>query len=1227
MRKTFVLGFGVMLVFLLFSSSTYAVTEYIGDIDGFGFPPAQVPGFVGNYQPTQFPTQFAADRDGNGMLDTGDVLPDQYTWTGETVVYTLDLEPNGKTDGWDIFDNRDAGEYEGTNGAEFTDLALTNYFNLEAGQQDPYVLKGDFPGRARRAVFRFDFEVPLPGSPGYGETHLINLLYGDYEVGIMEIYVSNALDPNYDPDSGIPPAAGEKIELEGNLATGLDGSVGMISGNVPWDFLVADEDGDGMVEVFFTVFAPTEPYIAFDFVAMVPGEIEYSGGEPLNIPDASEIFNLLDIPPEIGVAKEVSSVIDNEDGTYTVTYNIVVENLGDVSLFDVQVEEDLATTFAGATSFSVNSLSAVEDSNDFYRDNFTVNEKFDGFDDKNLLAEENILGAGRQGVIQLEVIITPGDNPGPFSNSVMATAREPYPNDDGTYDMTTAEATDGAGVSFPVADLAIEKSDDIDPIVVGNELTYTVTVENLGPADANNVVVTDTLPDGMAFVSTNGCAEDSIDGGVPTCSLGGLPAGESVSYTITVTVDDDTQGTITNTATVDSTTPDPNTANNTANEDTTVNQPQADLSISKADDIDPIVAGNTLTYTLTVNNAGPQTAANVVVTETLPAGVSFVSTNGCVEDASGGGVPECSLGTIAAEDSASYTITVLVDEDTQGTITNTATVTSDTEDPDPSNNAVSEETLVIQADVTIEKSADPTLTVAGDEVTYTVTVTNNGPADAENVVVDDSLPDGVTFVSTDGCIEDDTVGGVPECSLGTLAADASVSYTITVTVDAESGTIMNTVTVSTDTPESNPDNNEASAEILVAAEDEADLSISKADDIDPIVAGNTLTYTLTVNNAGPQTAANVVVTETLPAGVSFVSTNGCVEDASGGGVPECSLGTIAAEDSASYTITVLVDEDTQGTITNTATVTSDTEDPDLSNNAVSEETLVIQADVTIEKSADPTLTVAGDEVTYTVTVTNNGPADAENVVVDDSLPDGVTFVSTDGCIEDDTVGGVPECSLGTLAADASVSYTITVTVDAESGTIMNTVTVSTDTPESNPDNNEASAEILVAAEDEADLEIAKSDDVDPVVAGDLLTYTVTVTNNGPADALDVVVTDTLPDGVLFGSTDGCLTEDPGGNPTCSLGAIAAGDSTSYTITVMVDEDTRGTIINTATVDSATVDPNVDNNSTSEETTVVIDPNGGPGPGPIPTPIPEPGTFLLIGLGLIGILTLRRRQRK
>ncbi len=239
-------------------------------------------------------------------------------------------------------------------------------------------------------------------------------------------------------------------------------------------------------------------------------------------------------------------------------------------------------------------------------------------------------------------------------------------------------------------DLSITKTDSVDPVVAGSQLTYTVTVSNFGPGDAHDVVVTDTLPPGITFVSSNGCAEDPS--GVPTCTLGTISNGGFDDYTITVTVEPATTGIITNEVDVSASNPETNPGDESAAEMTTITT-SADLSIIKTDSADPVVAGNQVAYSITVTNAGPTDAQGVVVTETLPPGVTLVLTNGCAEDPLA--IPTCTLGTISAGTQTTYVITVTVDAATIGIITNQATVNSSTPEANPGDESASESTTSI----------------------------------------------------------------------------------------------------------------------------------------------------------------------------------------------------------------------------------------------------------------------------------------------------------------------------------------------------------------------------------------------------------------------------------------------------------------------------------------------------------------------------------------------------
>ena len=210
--------------------------------------------------------------------------------------------------------------------------------------------------------------------------------------------------------------------------------------------------------------------------------------------------------------------------------------------------------------------------------------------------------------------------------------------------------------------------------------------------------------------------------------------------------------------------------------------PRADLSITQSDAPDPVTAGGPLTYTVTVTNQGPDESENVVVNDTLPGGVTFASTTGCLEDPVG--VPFCTLGNIPSGATASYGILVAVNGDASGTVTSLASVTSDTLDPDPADNSAAEATTVNAqgADLAVAVYQVTENPILKEPLTYRVRVTNNGPGATQGVTLVDSLSKGGSFESIDPrcSVDKGGTGGTLTCALAELASGASQELTITV---------------------------------------------------------------------------------------------------------------------------------------------------------------------------------------------------------------------------------------------------------------------------------------------------------------------------------------------------------------------------------------------------------------------------------------------------------------
>jgi uncharacterized repeat protein (TIGR01451 family) len=689
------------------------------------------------------------------------------------------------------------------------------------------------------------------------------------------------------------------------------------------------------------------------------------------------------------------------------------------------------------------------------------------------------------------------------------------------------------------ADLSIAKSASTTQPKLGDTFTYALTVKNNGPGIARNVTVSDVPGAGVQLQSaastTGSCsAADS-------CQLGDMVLGATA--TITVTARATQEGPSENTATVATTTPEADASNNTAKATVQV-QPLADVSISKSASTTTPAVGETFTYLLTVRSNGPSTARNVAVSDAIGPGVQLLSATPSTGLCSA--TSSCQLGDLV--NGALVTIAITARATAEGTVGNTAHVTTSTADRDPSNDIASATVQAHpRADLQITKTASESAVHEGEHFSYTLEVVNHGPSIARDATVTDSLPAGVALESASTsrgtCSQSDPV----ICRLSDLPSGGTATITLHVRA-TDAGRPENTAIVESPTTDPSPANN--SDHTAVTTDRLADLAISKSASTPAVTNGEALDYTLKVVNHGPSRALGAVVTDTIPSGLRIEAASSSRGTcAIAGQTIACELGDIGSDGTATITVTVLTTKG--GSYTNTASVTSETPDSDAANNL--DDTAVevaARTDVAIAKTATDATALVGETVTYAITVTNNGPDDAADVTVTDPLPAAATFVSAKP--SDGTCGvaaGALVCDLGSVAPGAAVTIRLQLRL-TQTGDTRNVAQVTTSTPDTKPSNNRAATSTTA---EKADVALTKTASTSRPSIGQTVTYTITARNAGPAIARGVVVTDPIPASLKYvsakASAGSCTVAQ--GALVCNVGDIAAGRSATVSLKAIV----------------------------------------------------------------------------
>jgi uncharacterized repeat protein (TIGR01451 family) len=475
----------------------------------------------------------------------------------------------------------------------------------------------------------------------------------------------------------------------------------------------------------------------------------------------------------------------------------------------------------------------------------------------------------------------------------------------------------------------------------------------------------------------------------------------------------------------------------------------------------------------------------------------------------------------------------------------------------------------------------PSSVASGSDITYNITVTNNGPTPAPDVVVTDTNPSSVlvqSIVSSQGTCSSGPF--TQTCTLGPLAVSASASIQLTVkTVTSTPSPAVNVASASTSANDPIAANN--SATVSTTLMPTADLEITQTAQA-TVFASVDAAYSLLVGNLGGSTATSVTVTDTLPVGTSLVSAITSQGSCSGTTTVTCSLGTIFfGQGPVQVILVVSTGGSTVSPMINTATVSSAVTDPNPANNQSTAQTIVTPlADLSLTHT-EPASVYAGHDFTTTLIVRNNGPSSATGVVLTDALfVQPVSVSTTQGsCLKQSDV----VCTIGTMAVGASVSVTVVQTASRFAPNYFNAAHVSSDVADPNSSND--FAELAGDIIPNADLEVLMTAPASATPGQ--IQYVIKVSNKGPSFNPSVTLTDLLPAGTTFSrlqTTQGSCTVTAA-QVTCAIGNMNA----STTATVILDLQTSGQtpspVVNTVTVSSAIEDLVSGNNSVTASTSV------------------------------------------
>ena len=736
------------------------------------------------------------------------------------------------------------------------------------------------------------------------------------------------------------------------------------------------------------------------------------------------------------------------------------------------------------------------------------------------------------------------------------------------HDTNLTNNNDSVRVTVPDSVLLnIVKVANSTIIVAGENVGYTVVINNYGPSVASDVVLKDIFNSNELLnlqYSLNGNDWFNYNEAI---NLGNIDVGASVTIYFRAKVNASVRGDVLNTVNITTGVDD---ARGNFSDNETVNViANTTLVVIKDAEIKELNPGDTAHFIVTVIAGGSSDSLNVNLNDILDN--KLLDINSAKYSINGGILSDFNgniyLGNMLTGTTVTVDIWAKVLSTADRDIFNLVNVTSDEH---PEGNTSNTTVHVRIVDLAVDKLVNNSVPKYLDMIEYTIVVVNNGPDKSFNVTVGDLLPDGVKFISSNGQYNPDT--GV--WFVGDLDNHESATLKIVVQV-IKVGNITNAVNVTGTGHDTNLTNNNDSVRVTVP--DSVLLNIVKVANSTIIVAGENVGYTVVINNYGPSVASDVVLKDIFNSnellnlqyslnGVDWLDYNGAIN-----------LDNIDVGASVTVYFRAKVNGSVRGDVLNIVNVTTGVDDArgnfsdNETINVIANTTLVVIKDAEI-KELNP-----GDTIHYIITVTAGGSSDSLNVNLNDILDNKLLDInsakySINGGILSDFNGNI---YLGNMLTGTTVTVDIWARVlDTADRDVFNLVNVTSDEhPEGNTSNITVHVRIV-------DLAVDKLVNNSVPKYLDMIEYTIVVVNNGPDKSFNVTVGDLLPDGVKFISSNGQYNPDTG---VWFVGDLDNHESATLKIVVQVIK--VGNITNAVNVTGTGHDTNLTNNNDSVRVTV------------------------------------------